>query len=345
MAGMRAVAKLAGVSLSTVSVVLGHGDKFVSEENRKAVLEAAEQLGYHLPEKRRTSPKALAITLPNTTSSFFVDVFNGFGEVTAQEGLLMLMYNSNYDFERELAYIKSLKKQAITGLVLGSVCPREREEEYFAWLNREFTQKGVPVVVIETKQDWEGIYNICVDNYKSAYMAVKYLIDSGHTRIAHIVGSEKNKFTDDRLAGYRQALEDAGIAFDPELLAYGDYTPFSGYTAMRQLLMKGVEFSALFAGNDQMAIGAIKAAKAQGRDIPGEIAVVGFDNISVSSMIEPALTTVNVPCYQMGRLAASLIRDTLAGKKCERMHLLETNLIIRRSSCEGATNEWDLTGW
>ena len=114
---------------------------------------------------------------------------------------------------------------------------------------------------------------------------------------------------------------------------------------MRQLLMRGAEFSALFAGNDQMAIGAMKAAKAQGREIPGDIAVVGFDNLSVSSLIEPALTSVNVPCYQMGRLAASLIRDTLAGKECERLHLLETNLIIRRSSCEGATNEWDLTGW
>lgn len=345
MAGMRAVAKLAGVSLSTVSVVLGNGSKYVSEENRKAVLEAAAQLGYQLPEKRRTALKALAITLPNTTSSFFVDVFNGFGEVTAQEGLLMLMYNTNYDFDRELAYIKSLKKQDITGLVLGSVCPREREEEYFAWLNREFSQKGVPVVVIETRQDREGIFNICVDNYKSAYMAVKYLINSGHTRIAHIMGSRKMKFTDDRLAGYRQALEDSGLEFDPELVAEGDYTPFSGYNAMRQLLMRGAEFSALFAGNDQMAIGAMKAAKAQGREIPGDIAVVGFDNLSVSSLIEPALTSVNVPCYQMGRLAASLIRDTLAGKECERLHLLETNLIIRRSSCEGATNEWDLTGW
>lgn len=345
MAGMRDVAKLAGVSLSTVSIVLSNSDKFVSEEQRRKVLDAAENLGYKLPLKKIFTQKTIAVILPVVTSSFFSNVLNGIEGTISQDKNLLLFYNSNYNFEKEMASLKTLRKQSLSGIILNSICDPDREEEYLRWLNEEFVEKGIPVVLLEKKLESKNFYCIYIENYKYAYLATKHLIDKGHKRIAHIAGNDMMLHSFERLNGYRTALEDAGIVYDPELVQKGDFTPYSGYMAARNLLEILSDFTAVFSANDQMAIGAIKAIKAIGKNVPRDIAVVGFDNLSVSSLIEPALSTINVPTYQMGRIAAKIVLEAFEGKECTRMNKLDTNLIIRRSSDEAATNEWELTGW
>lgn len=345
MAGMRDVAKLAGVSLSTVSVVLSDGNKFVSEDNKKRVLEAASELSYIVPAKKKSNKKTIAVILPAVTSSFFSDVLNGIECAVSQDRNLLLYYNSNYSFDKEKACLRILRKQSLAGIILDSICPMDIEKEYFAWLKREFTEKKIPVVLLERKVDSHDFYSIYIDNYRCAYMATQHLINKGHKKIAHISGNDLMLHTCERERGYQAALEEAGLRYDQELIQRGDFTPFSGYTAMMTLLAIRTDFTALFSANDQMAIGAMKAIKNSGKMVPDEIAVAGIDNLSVSSLVEPALTTVNVLTLQMGRKAAKIILDVSKGIECERINELETNLIIRRSSDKSAANDWELTGW
>lgn len=345
MPGMRDVAKLAGVSVSTVSIVLNNSEKFVSEEHKQKVWAAVEKLGYKLPPKKLFSQKTIAVVLPIVTSSFFSNLLNGIEGTISQDKNLMLYYNSNNNFEKERACLKTLRKQSLAGIIVDSICPSDKEAEYLEWMKTEFIDNGIPVVLLERKIDSRDFYSIYIDNFQSAYVATRHLIEKGHKLIAHISGNDLMLHTYERMEGYKKALFDAGLPFDPELIQKGDFTPFSGYTAMKQLLDIRTDFTAFFSANDQMAIGAIKAIKAFGKRVPENIAVVGFDNLSVSSLIEPALSTINVPTYQMGRMAAKILLDASERKVCEHVNMLRTNLIVRRSSDKFAGNEWELTGW
>lgn len=345
MAGMRDVAKLAGVSLSTVSIVLNNSDKFVSEESRMKVLESARELSYKLPPKKRFTQKTIAVVLPVVTSSFFSNVLNGIESIISQDENLLLFYNSNYNFEKERACIKTLRKQSLAGIILNSICPSDKESDYLNWLKKEFIDNGIPVVLLERRAHMDHFYCIYIDNFKSAYMATSHLIGQGHKKIAHIAGNDLMLHSYERLEGYKKALADADIAFDPDKMERGDFTPYSGYTAMKKLMDRGTELTALFSANDQMAIGAMKAIKGLGKKIPHDIAVIGFDNLSVSSLVEPALSTIHVPTYQMGRMAAKIVLEASEGEICNYMNQLETNLIVRKSSDVNAANEWELTGW
>ncbi len=345
MPGIRDVAKAAGVSTSTVSVVLNNSDKYVSEENRKKVLNAAEALGYKLPPKKVFTKETIAVLLPVITSSFFSNLLNGIEKIASLNDSILLYFNSNYNFEKEKACIMTLKKQNLSGIIIDTVCPVSEENQYFEWLKKEFEDMGITVVVLERKVAYPGFYCIYVDNYKAAYNSIKHLISKGHERIAHISGNDKMLHTQERYMGYYNALKDNGLPVLNELIHKGNFTPYSGYVAMKEFLDMGIKFTALFSANDQMAIGAIKAIKAYGKRIPQDIAVVGFDNMSVSSMIEPALSTTNYSTYQMGMTAANIILSVHNGNKCSYQYELETNLIIRRSSDENAGNEWELEGW
>ncbi|GHV46754.1 LacI family transcriptional regulator [Spirochaetia bacterium] len=342
---MRDVARQAGVALSTVSAVLNNSDKYVSTEIRKKVLSSAKELGYTLLVKKVFSKKPIAVLLPVITSSFFSNVLNGIENIVSQDKNMLLFYNSNYSFEKEQACLKTMRKQSMAGIILNSICPHSLEDEYFNWLDEEFVSKGIPVVLLERKVESRRFYSIFIDNFKCACIVTQHLIDYNHRVIAHISGNDHMRHSFERLDGYKETLTNNGIPVDTELIQAGDFTPYSGYLAVKRLLNIRSDFTAIFSSNDQMAIGAIKALRAFGRNVPKDCAVVGFDNLSVSTLIDPALSTINVPTFQMGRLAARIILDACEGKHHHHLNKLDTNLIIRRSSDAMAINEWDLTGW
>lgn len=348
MASMREVAKLAGVSISTVSVVLdSKTDKYVSEENREKVNLAVEKLGYKLPEKKDAEyKKTIAVILPVITSAFFPNILAGIGKISADHGYSLLYCDTNNSFKKEQEYLKLLKKQTLKGIIIDSLCFRDNQSEYLKILKEEFiTKRKIPVVFLERRVDDNDFYSISVDDYQNAYQATKYLIDCGHKRIAHISGNNAYDSSGIRLIGYKDALMDCGIEFDEKIVVSGQFTPISGYSAMKSLLTTCSDFTALFSANDQMAIGAMKAIKESGRSIPEDVAVVGFDNINQASIVDPSLTTINVPTYQMGCAAAQTIVDVHNRKPVQKIQCLSANLIIRKSSNNFATNEWDLMGW
>jgi LacI family transcriptional regulator/LacI family repressor for deo operon, udp, cdd, tsx, nupC, and nupG len=345
MSGMRDVAKHAGVSLSTVSAVLNNTDKYVSAAIKQKVIKSAQELGYNLLTRKKFGQKTIAVVLPVIASAFFSNLFNGIEEPISQDKNLLLFYNSDYSFEKEQASLKILRKLSLAGIILDSVCPVDLEKDYLAWLKTEFINRGIPVLMLERKIIDPLFYCIYINNFDCARTATQHLIDKGHRKIAHISGNVLMHHSYERLDGYKRALSDNDIAVDPELIQSGDWSPQSGYTAMKKLIAKRDDFTGLFSANDQMAIGAMKVLRAYGKKIPQDCAVVGFDNLSVSTLIDPSLTTINIPIFKMGRLAAKLILDHCEGKINKNKIELQTTLIIRRSSDAAAANEWDLFGW
>jgi LacI family transcriptional regulator/LacI family repressor for deo operon, udp, cdd, tsx, nupC, and nupG len=343
MAGMREVAKKAGVSVSTVSAVLSNSGKYVEEQSRQRVLDAVAALNYSKPV-RATDPQSVAVIFPIISSSFFSNVLLGIEDIILPEGKLIIYYDTNYLFEREIKCLTNLRKSKVSGIILDTMCPPEKEKEYLKWLKEEFISNGIPVVILERKIESDDFYSIYVNNIKAAFTATKHLYQNGHSKIAHILGNEKMVNSMERKTGYLQFLHSAGLPINQDLIEQGDYSPMSGYTAMKRLLDKGIQFTALFSANDQMAIGAIKALRAYGRRVPEDVAIVGFDNLSISSLITPALTTMHVPTFQMGRTAGQILLIHSSKIPLPKRTELEANLIIRRSSELGASDEWELIG-
>lgn len=340
--GMREVARRAEVSLSTVSLAL-NGTGYVSPDILKKVEVAAKECGYKIPQKK--SRTTIAVILPAITSSFFSNVLSGIENTVAEKDHPILFGNSGFDFAKELQFIKTVRKQALCGLIIDTICPAERESDYFKMLKKTFVDRQVPVVFLERQIGGSDFFSVSVDHYRNAYMATEHLIKQKHTCIAHISGGSGNPITAERIRGYRAALESNNLTYDESLISEGDFSPNSGYLAMKKLMAKRSDFTAVFCANDQMAIGAVKAIKSYGKVIPDDIAVIGIDNIAISSIVTPALSTINVPTYQLGHMAAKVILDIHGGRSYEKIHQLASNLIIRQSTNPFANSEWELFGW
>lgn len=346
MTSMRDVARAAGVALSTVSAVLGKTEKYVSPEIRNRVLEAATALDYRLPLNNTRPESTIAVLLPVISSIFFSQLLSGIETTVAESGHTLLFGSSGYSFEKEKQFVEAIRSQALCGLILDTVCPAEYEKEYLCFLRQCFVQRNIPVVFLERSVNHNAFYSVYVDHEENARSATKHLLELGHRKIAHIAGISLSRNTADRLIGYKRALEEYNVAFDPQIVSKGDFTPHSGYIALKQLMSYAPSFTAVFSANDQMAIGAIKAVLSEGKSVPGDIAVMGIDNLSVSSMVSPSLSTINVPTYQMGTIAAKTIIQVREGTEVlNPLHKLKCNLIVRRSTDPYAGSEWDLFGW
>lgn len=342
MPGMRDVAKRAGVSLSTVSAVLSDSGKFVSEEISEKVWKAAEEIGYKPPVRERKKDRMMAVVLPHIASTFFSNLLRGIEDAVEEEGYVLVVGNSDFDFEKEKKFIKMIQSQPLCGVLVDTVCPVKEEKQYFQEIKKAFLDRGVPVILLERKAEGSGFGSVYVNHEANAYMATRQLLEKGHTDIAHIAGMKTNPISLYRLEGYRRALEEFGVTYSEELVGFGDFTPNSGYIAAKELMARNRKISAFFAANDQMAIGAIKAIRSEGKRIPEDFAVIGIDNLSVSSMIDPSLTTINVPTYQMGRVAVKML---VKPESDENSVELECNLIVRRSTDRFAGSEWEMFGW
>lgn len=343
MAGMRDVAREAGVSLSTVSVVLSDSEKFVSPEVKEKVLKAVRETGYK-PVVKKKAEKTIAVILPSITSLFFSNLLCGIEEAVAENGYTLLVGDTEFQYEKEKDYVEFIRKQNLYGVIIDTTCPVEKEKEYFSLLAKKFIDRNIPVVFLERNMEDTRFGSVYVYNYDNAHKAVSHLTELGHKKIAHISGIKESFLSRRRLDGYRDALEEKDISYDEELVCEGDFTPNSGYIAMKKLLARRNDFTAVFAANDQMAIGAMKAILSEGKRIPEDIAVIGIDNLSVSSMVTPSLTTINVPTFHIGRMAVKKLMSAREDNVIEQV-AVDCNLIIRKSTDISAQSEWELFGW
>jgi LacI family transcriptional regulator len=293
----------------TVSRALRNGPD-VSRETRQKVLSCAAELGYR-PNRwarslvtRKTS--IVGVVIPDISHSYFAEVTRGIEDVLSKAGYNVLLCDSGLDPEKEKAQVEMLVNSMAEGLIVASEISENLPQLY-----RKLRQTGVPFVLIDRFFPDCGFPAVVADDLLVGRMATDHLIQLGHTRIAHIQGPALSPASL-RFEGYRQALESHGLRFSADWVHQGRFDIPSGKLAMQQFLKSEPRPTAVFAGNDPMAIGALFACQEAGLNVPLDISLVGAGNIEGYQSPNPFLTTVDWPREEMGRTAAILL---LAGAK------------------------------
>ncbi len=302
---------MANVSKATVSRVL-NSRAGVGEETRKRVKKIIDEYGYNPSVLARgVSPyktKTIGMIIPDIMNPFFPALVKSVDIELSARGYSIMLCNTDSDLVQEKRAIANCISKRVDGIIIASSLIDSREV-------REMLKRyGMPVVYVDRGSiDPDADACVFVDNEYAAYLAVNYLIEHGNEKVAFISGPEKISTSKERLDGYYDALKQNHIEPNQNLIYCGDYTLQSGEKAVEEIL-KVDNFTALFASNDVMAIGAIRALKARGLSIPDDVEVIGFDNISICELTEPSLTTMEQPLKEMGVLVVQLMFNILGGK-------------------------------
>ncbi len=322
------VAKLAGVSVATVSRVMNK-KVFVKEETTKKVLDAIEKTGYKPNAIARSlkvkNTKSIGIIIPDISSHFFPDVVRGIEDIANEYSYNIILCNTDLNREKEKEYFDVLVEKQVDGIVYMSNTITDEIADKMASV-------GIEILLIST--DYKELSSITIDNVKAAEDAVKYIISKGVRDIA-LIGGE---MTDPnaglpRFNGYVKALSEAGISINKDYILEGNYKYESGYEGAKKLLSLKQRPRAIFAASDEMAIGVIRAGLESGYRIPDELMVVGFDDIDMSRMVYPSLTTISQPLYEMGCEGMKLLAKKLHGEKVEQFKIVLEHKLIIRESC------------
>ncbi len=351
MVGIKEVAKKAGVSISTVSNVINE-KKPVSPELKIRVNEAIEQLQYEVNPVGRglksNKTNQVGVIVPSFNQVYFPVVLQGIHEAGMKYGYTILVFETNGNVELEKQHVRYLQHSWTDGIILASCANGENisDRKYIrSLLDSSSRKKRIPVVSLENVLD-PGIDAVVIDNKKAAQTAVSHLISLGHKNIAHIAAPLRFQIGNLRLGGFSETMKQAGLSVDPDLVCEGDYSPISGYQAMKKILGNGKSFTAVFAGNDEMGIGAIRALLDEGYQIPDDVAVIGIDNNFPSTLITPSLSSVNLPKYDLGYQAMYLLNERMNDPEKSRCVItLESELVVRKSTSEEGSGTWNLQGW
>lgn len=303
------VAKRAGVSQAMVSYVINNTDVTITEETRQRILSAMDELGYVpniIARRLRTSRTySIASIIPDITNPFYPAFERGIQDTINQYGYDHVIYNTDGLLERERKCVETLLQGRVDGIV--GVFFHLRSQELV-----RLVEQQIPVVRLEARArpaSEMALDNIYIDNVAASESAVSFLVGKGHRRIAMLTSYAGPARYRER--GYRQALEAHHIAFEDALLSPGDFSEDGGYHAMINLLRRDSGPTAVFAADDLMAMGAIIAIREAGLSIPGDIAVMGFDDIPAARLVYPSLTTVSQFQRNVGRRAAEMVMERL----------------------------------
>jgi len=331
---MKDIARMAKVSRTTVSFVLNNRtDMKISKATRKKVLKIAKELDYY-PHAIATSlvkkkTRTIGLVLCQQLGSIFSDalipqVLLGVSTVALKKDYkILLQYIENS--EKKGTYYKLVREKRIDGIILSG--PRSDDVELLRLKDEDF-----PIVLMgQIEKDNFSCSDI--DNIKAAKEAVSHLISHGHKKIAIITNAPLNytasKF---RLLGYKKALRENSIAYDEKLIGIGNFTPQSGFEVMQKLLSLKKLPTAVFVASDVVAFGVMDAIKKKGMKIPQDIALAGFDNVSLSEYVDPPLTTVNLPGFDIGKNVANLLIDIIEkNENKNKKIILEAHMVIRKS--------------
>ena len=325
------VASRAGVSVATVSRVL-NGNYPVAEPTRARVLEAVRDLGYIANAHARALIKAtsgtVGVILHDVGDPYFAEIVRGIQEVADANGRLVVLSSSMRDPAREITYIEMLRAQRVDAVIITSGFVED--DDFLAALHeqaRGLRAQGSRLVVC-------GRYPVRApavvpDNAGGAFRVTTHLLQAGHRRIAHLAGPPRFSTTDARQRGYEGALAAFGLRIDERLVITGGFSRDGAHESTLRLIDSGAPFSAIFAANDMMAIGALAALRERGMSVPGDVSLVGFDDLPIARDLTPPLTTVSLPMAEMGRRAMELALSDHPDS--EPVVHLPTELVIRES--------------
>jgi LacI family transcriptional regulator len=330
-ATIRTVADLAGVSTATVSHVI-NDTRAVSAPLTARVLDAMEQLHYHpdvvARSLRRRETLTLGLLVPSVEIPFFAVVAREVEAAASDLGYSVILCNSGWSLDRERQYINNLLARRVDGLLCISM---DMTAQHIAPLLR----RNTPVVLFD-EGTMPGIEldAVEIDNFQGAYDATIHLLGLGHRRIGCVAGIGNSPLNDARIHGYQQALDQAGVAFDPQFLVEGDYSAQSGLAHGRTLLDSPAPPTAVFAFNDLMAMGVMQAAHERGLHIPTDLAVIGFDGLPLTAFTSPPLSTVEQPVAAMSVAAIGMLLDHIRGTAPiePRVETFQATLVARAST-------------
>jgi LacI family transcriptional regulator len=300
----------------------------VSGEARARILEAVKDLDYRpnalaqgLIMKRSMT---IGTIIPDISNPYYAEIVRGIQDVAEELGYAVVLQNTDRSKSRIIRSIQVLREKRADGIIFsGGII---HTYEILASL-KELADRVV--VIGRHEVDFPAVQ---VDNLGGATQAVQHLIDLGHERIGFISGPKMSTSSIDRLKGYRNALARNGYRFEAGRIRQGNLTPQSGFEAARAIFEQGEKVTAILASNDLMAFGVVHAAKSAGFRVPEDLAVVGFDNIPLSSYFAPPLTTVEIPMYDVGAASMKMLADLLCGGEFSRIRLFTTRLLVRESS-------------
>lgn len=329
-ATIRDIAELTGVSIATVSRVV-NGRPDVSERTREAVLAVVKAQGFSTNRSARKLSGGrtglVGVTLPLIHAAYFALLLAGLTEALYEQDMRAVICPTRHEHDREVTLLDRLMHGTTDGAIV--ILPSESSDELKA-----LNDAGFPFVVVDPREPLdEGIASVSAANAVGAREATQHLLDLGHRRIGVIAGTPGWNATEDRLSGHRAALAGAGVVLDPALEIASDFTVEGGREAAERLLALRERPTAVFAFNDNMAIGAMQTFRAAGLRIPEDVSVVGFDDTEPAPIVTPGLTTVRQPLGEMGRMAVSLLSRLLGGQNVEALRIeLATRVVVRDST-------------
>lgn len=324
------IAEICGVSKATVSRVINNNPRGVGEETKKRVNQVIEELNYRPNALARgvavSRSHMIGVIVPDVSNFFYPKVIRGISDYLEPRGYSTIICNSDYDPKKEAELLMSLVDRRVDGVILCSGISNK------AFLE-EFRKYQVPLVLLgRTFDSSVSEASITGDNVKGGKKAASYLIRGGNRRIVYVEGNTETSGSRQRLTGYKEALSEHGIPFDQELVVSGEYSVEFGKQVVQSLLEKKIAFDAIMTGSDLIAIGVVSGLLDAGIQIPEEVEVMGFDNIELSEVFRPALSTVSKPHYDMAQYLAKQIIHVIEGEKMEMTHMVVEPMLKLRET-------------
>ncbi|MGB3724773.1 MAG: LacI family DNA-binding transcriptional regulator [Glaciecola sp.] len=328
MATIYEVAERAGVSLSTVSRVL-NGKRSVNEELKAKVDKAVLELDYRPSSVARSLANnrsdSVGLLVSELSTPFFGEMMQSVESNLRAANKHVIITVGHNDLAQEKDAVEFLISRNCDALILHA---EALSDETLSLINKN----KIPLVLVNRLVPGMEDACICLNNEIGGYLSTKHLIDLGHKRIAYIAGPNKKADANDRLAGHKRALKEAGIAFDLKLFYQGDFTEVGGSQGLSHFVESGTEFTALVCANDWMASGAMSRARDLTLKMPEELSIVGFDNVLFAHHVHPKLTTVNNPITEMGEMAAKSVLKRVYKQNVNIRNVFDPELVIRHST-------------
>lgn len=332
------IAKKANTSTATVSRVLSNSDYPVKKDLREKILKVAKELNY-IPnmigrQLKTNNSMTIGVIIPSITNPFYASLVLGIEDIAQSRGYHVLLCNSHRNPELEKKYVKTLFEKQVKGVIVSSISSNQR-------LLGELIEKGLNLVAFDQTVEGLNSSQIHFDYRKGGFMAVEYLINKGHRKIAFISSPLSRPSRRSTYHGYRDALDQYGVEIKEEWIQIAareeedsekNYEFHNGIEMTKKLLEKQELPTAIFCCNDMTAFGVMNELATQGIRIPDQISVMGFDNIEFAEMVTPPLTTIQQPDYEMGRMACNLLLDTLSRKEKENVNIMLQPKIVERKS-------------
>jgi LacI family transcriptional regulator len=337
------VARVANVSIQTVSAVVNRKPG-ISDPTRDRVLQAIERLQYRpngiASSLRAQKSHTVGVVIPTITNPFFPEFVRGAEDAASEKGYSIFLCNADEDTEKEIQYLRLLQRHRVAGILVSYVSSPATSESVLT----ELASHHLPIACLGTAQPGQGIVSLRVSESDITRVATQHLLELGHRRIGFITPPPCKNIAQMRIEGFKRSLIEAGLPVRPEYLVDGGFDLQDGIRGAERFLSLRYPPTAVVAANDLVAIGVISTLKKQGYRVPADISVVGIDDIQMASLLDPPLTTVSQPIYEMGRLGMENILLRIQNPQLDTSEVIfETRLIIRQSTARRLVKKGTLT--